>query len=119
MSGVLLSVAFSVMLRIKPIVDAATGPGFLRAGLLAVGLATVLVAALLLTVTTRLKRMLAYSSMENMGLIAVAAAAGTNWRSPPLLLHVLAHGVGKTVLFLRAGSCRPRTIPPRSPTSPA
>ena len=46
MSGVLLSVAFSVLIRIKPIVDAATGPAFLRAGLLALGLVTLLVAAL-------------------------------------------------------------------------
>lgn len=103
MSGVLLSVAFSVIIRIKPVIDAAAGPGFLRAGLLTVGLATVLVAALLLTVTTDLKRMLAYSSMENMGLIAIAAAAGTRLAIAALLLHVLAHGVGKTVLFLAGG----------------
>jgi hydrogenase-4 component F len=103
MSGVLLSVAFSVILRIRPIIDAATGPGFLRAALLTVGLATVLIAALLLTVTTDLKRMLAYSSMENMGLIALAAAAGTQLAIAALLLHVLAHGVGKTVLFLAGG----------------
>jgi len=103
MSGVLLSVAFSVIIRIKPIIDAAAGPGFLRAGLLTVGLATVLVAALLLTVTTDLKRMLAYSSMENMGLIAIAAAAGTRLAIAALLLHVLAHGVGKTILFLAGG----------------
>ncbi len=50
MSGVLLSVAFSVLIRIKPIVDTATGPTFLRTGLVAVGLATLLVAALMLTV---------------------------------------------------------------------
>jgi hydrogenase-4 component F len=103
MSGVLLSVAFSVIIRIKPIIDAAVGAGFLRAGLLTAGLATVLVAALLLTVTTDLKRMLAYSSMENMGLIAIAAAAGTKLAIAALLLHVLAHGVGKTVLFLAGG----------------
>jgi hydrogenase-4 component F len=103
MSGVLLSVAFSVIIRIKPIIDAAVGSGFLRAGLLTVGLATVLVAALLLTVTADLKRMLAYSSMENMGLIAIAAAAGTKLAIAALLLHVLAHGVGKTVLFLAGG----------------
>ncbi|MDP7703072.1 proton-conducting transporter membrane subunit [Mycobacterium sp. TY815] len=103
MSGVLLSVAFSVLLRLRPIVDAAVGPGFLRAGLLTVGLATVLIAALLLTVASDLKRMLAYSSMENMGLIAVAAAAGTKLAIAALLLHVLAHGVGKTVLFLAGG----------------
>ena len=103
MSGVLLSVAFSVLLRIKPIIDAAVGTGFMRWGLLVVGLATVGVAAMLLTVTGDLKRMLAYSSMENMGLIAIAAAAGTELAIAALLLHVLAHGLGKTVLFLAGG----------------
>lgn len=103
MSGVLLSVAFSVLIRLKPIIDAATGPAFLRAALLATGLATLLIAALLLTVTGDLKRLLAYSSMETMGLMAVAAAAGTRLAVAALLLHVLAHGVGKTVLFLAGG----------------
>ena len=103
MSGVLLAVAFSVLLRIKPIVDAATGPGFLRTGLIVVGLVTLLIAALMLTVTGDVKRMLAYSSMENMGLIAIAAASGTPLAIAALLLHVLAHGVGKTVLFLAGG----------------
>jgi hydrogenase-4 component F len=103
MSGVLLSVAFSVLIRIKPIIDAAAGPGFLRTGLLVIGLATLLVAVLMLTVTGDVKRMLAYSSMENMGLIAIAAAAGTTLAIAALLLHVLAHGIGKTVLFLAAG----------------
>ena len=103
MSGVLLSVAFSVLLRIKPVLDTAVGTTFLRIGLLTVGLLTVLIAALLLTVTPDLKRMLAYSSMENMGLIAIAAAAGTKLAIAALLLHVLAHGIGKTVLFLASG----------------
>ena len=103
MQGVLLSVAISVLIRIKPIVDAAAGPNFLRTGLLVIGLATMLVAALMLTVTADVKRMLAYSSMENMGLIAIAAAAGTTLAIAALLLHVLAHGIGKTVLFLAGG----------------
>ncbi len=103
MSGVLLSVAFSVLLRIKPIIDAATGLNFMRSGLLVIGLATLAIAALLLTVTPDLKRMLAYSSMENMGLIAIAAAGGTALAIAALLLHVLAHGIGKTVLFLASG----------------
>ena len=68
-----------------------------------IGLATLLVAALMLTVTGDVKRMLAYSSMENMGLIAIAAAAGTTLAIAALLLHVLAHGIGKTVLFLAGG----------------
>ena len=103
MSGVLLSVAFSVLIRLKPIVDTAAGPTFMRSGLLAIGLATLVVAALMLMVTPDIKRMLAYSSMENMGLIAIAAAAGTSLAIAALLLHVLAHGIGKTILFLASG----------------
>ena len=103
MSGVLLAVAFSVLIRIKPIIDTSVGPWFLRTGLLVIGLATLLVAALMLTVTGDVKRMLAYSSMENMGLIAITAAAGTTLAIAALLLHVLAHGIGKTVLFLAGG----------------
>ena len=103
MSGVLLSVAFSSLLRVKSVVDVALGTGFLRTGLLVAGLLTVLVAASLLMVQTDFKRMLAYSSMENMGLVAIAAAAGTQLAIAALLLHVLAHGIGKALVFLAAG----------------
>jgi len=103
MSGVLLSVAFASLLRVKSIVDLALGTGFLRTGLLIVGLLTLLIAASLLMVQTDFKRMLAYSSMENMGLVAVAAAAGTELAIAALLLHVLAHGIGKALVFLAAG----------------
>jgi hydrogenase-4 component F len=103
MSGVLLSVAFAALLRIKSVLDLAIGPAFLRSGLLVVGLLTLLIAASLLVAQRDIKRMLAYSSMENMGLIAVAAAAGTKLAITALLLHVLAHGIAKTVLFLCAG----------------
>jgi len=103
MSGVLLSVAFSALLRVKSVIDLALGTGFMRTGLLIVGLLTLLIAASLLVVQTDFKRMLAYSSMENMGLVAVAAAAGTQLAIAALLLHVLAHGIGKALVFLAAG----------------
>ncbi|MBX6387982.1 MAG: hydrogenase [Frankia sp.] len=103
MSGVLLAVAFTTLLRVKVVSDAALGTGYLRTGLLVLGLATLVVAALLLVGQRDYKRMLAYSSLEHMGLLAVAAAAGTELAMAALLLHVLAHGLGKAVLFLSAG----------------
>jgi hydrogenase-4 component F len=103
MSGVLLSVAFSVLLRVKSVVDVALGPTFLRVGLITLGLLTLLIAASLLVVQRDYKRMLAYSSLENMGLLAIAAAAGSKLAIAALLLHVLAHGLGKSVLFIAAG----------------
>jgi len=103
MSGVLLSVAFSALLRVKSVVDLVLGTGFLRVGLLIVGLLTLAIAASLLVVQTDFKRMLAYSSMENMGIVAIAAAAGTELAIAALLLHVLAHGIGKALVFLGSG----------------
>ncbi len=103
MSGVLLSVAFSVLLRVKQVLDLSLGAGFFRVGLLVMGLLTLAVAAFLLVGQRDYKRMLAYSSLEHMGLLALAAAAGTRLAVAALLLHVLAHGLGKAVLFVTAG----------------
>lgn len=103
MSGVLLSVAASVILRIRPILDLALGPGFLRGLLITAGLLTLLVAAMLLIVQRDYKRMLAYSSLEHMGLVSVAAGVGTELAVAALLLHILGHGLAKAVLFITAG----------------
>lgn len=103
MSGVLLSVAASVILRIRPILDAALGPDFLRVLLVSAGLLTLLVAAALLLAQRDYKRMLAYSSLEHMGIVAVAAGVGTELAVAALLLHILGHGLAKAVLFLTAG----------------
>jgi hydrogenase-4 component F len=103
MSGVLLSVAFYAVLRIKVISDGALGPGFARALLLAAALASLLVAASLLIAQRDYKRMLAYSSIEHMGLLALGAAAGGPLATAAVLLHMLGHGLAKSVLFLGAG----------------
>jgi hydrogenase-4 component F len=103
MSGVLLSVAFYALLRFKAIADVALGPGFSRTLLVAVGLASLFLAASLLLTQRDLKRMLAYSSMEHMGLVAIGAAAGTPLAIAAVLLHILGHGLTKAVLFLASG----------------
>lgn len=103
MSGVLLAVAFTQILRVKQIADAALGPAFSRTLLLIAGLATLALAALLLLAQRDYKRMLAYSSMEHMGLIAVAAAIGTRLALAALLLHIAGHGLAKTVAFTASG----------------
>ena len=103
MSGVLLSVAFYALLRVKVIIDLALGPAFLRHLLVVAALLSLLVAASLLIAQRDYKRLLAYSSIEHMGLIALAAAIGTPLAIAALLLHVLAHALGKTVAFLCSG----------------
>lgn len=103
MSGVLLSVAFYAILRTKVIADLAVGPGFARALLLTAALASLAVAASLLLAQRDYKRMLAYSSIEHMGLLALGAAVGGPAATAAVLLHIVGHGLVKSVLFLGAG----------------
>ncbi len=103
MSGVLLTVAFYALLRFKVIADGALGPDYVRTLLVIVGLASLLVAASLLLTQRDYKRMLAYHSIEHMGLIALGAAAGTTLAIAAVLLHILGHGLAKAVLFLASG----------------
>jgi hydrogenase-4 component F len=103
MSGVLLSVAFYALLRFKAIADAALGPAFPRELFIVVGLASLVLAATMLIAQRDYKRMLAYSSIEHMGLLALGAAAGSPLAIAAVLLHILGHGVTKSVLFLSSG----------------
>jgi hydrogenase-4 component F len=103
MSGVLLTVAFYAILRFKVIADGALGPGFARTLLVVAGLLSLVVAASLLLTQHDYKRMLAYHSVEHMGLIALGAAAGTPLAIAAVLLHILGHGLAKGVLFLASG----------------
>lgn len=103
MSGVLLSVAVYAILRVKVIADLTLGPGHLRVLLLIAGIASVLLAAALLLAQTDYKRLLAYSSIEHMGLIVIGAAIGTPLAVAGLLLHMLGHGIAKAVGFCASG----------------
>jgi hydrogenase-4 component F len=105
MAGGLTSMAFVAILRVKQVVDAAGASDVTQRTLLAVGLFSMLVAALFLLGTPDFKRMLAYSSIEQMGILAVGAALGSAgiWAA---LFHVWTNGMTKGSLFLSAGNIR-------------
>jgi hydrogenase-4 component F len=103
MSGVLLTVAFYAILRFKAVTDVALGSGFSRTLLVTVAMLSLAVAASLLLTQRDYKRMLAYHSIEHMGLIALGAAAGIPLAIAAVLLHILGHGLAKSVLFLTSG----------------
>ena len=103
MSGVLLAVAFYAILRVKVIADVTLGTGFARILLAVIALASLLVAATLVIAQRDYKRMLAYSSIEHMGLLALGAAIGGPLATSAVLLHMLGHGLAKSTLFLSAG----------------
>lgn len=102
MSGVLLSVALYAILRIQAITDLVIGPDFLRTLLSVGGLLSLGVAAALLIRQRDYKRMLAYSSIEHMGLMALGAGIGAP-ALPAVLLYILSHGLVKAALFVLSG----------------
>lgn len=103
MSGVLLSVAFYAILRVQAITDAALGPELMRTLLVAAGLLSLGVTAALVVTQRDFKRLLAYSSIEHMGLMALGAAAGGQLAIAAVLLHVVGHGLVKSFMFVLAG----------------
>ncbi len=103
MSGVLLSVAFYAILRVQAVVDPVIGPELMRGLLVTAGLLSLTVSAALILRQRDLKRMLAYSSIEHMGLLALAAAIGGPFALAAALLHVLGHGLAKSSTFVVSG----------------
>lgn len=103
MSGVLLAVAFSAILRVQAVADVVLGPSFVRGLLLTAGLASLLVAAALTLRQRDFKRLLAYSSIEHLGLLAVGAAIGGRLAVAAVLLHALGHGLAKASAFVMSG----------------
>jgi len=107
MAGGLTAMAFVAILRVKQVVDAAGehARAVTTLTLLALGLFSMLIAALFLLSTPDFKRMLAYSSIEQMGILAIGAAMGSagTWAA---LFHVWTNGFTKGALFLSAGNIR-------------
>lgn len=103
MAGALTSCAFLGLARAAEIMAAAHQLAFMRPPLLALGLASLVVSAGFMIGQTDLKRLLAYSSVEHMGLLAIALAIG-GAGAFGAVLHVLNNGLIKPVLFLAVGN---------------
>jgi len=103
LSGSLLAVSFYAILRFYQVAAAALGPAFPRDVLLAFGVASLLLAALYLLDQRDYKRLLAYSSVEHMGILAIGVSFGAPVALAGVLLHVLAHAAAKGNAFMGAG----------------
>jgi hydrogenase-4 component F len=103
LSGSLLAVSFYAILRYYQITVATLGPRFPQLVLLVFGVLSLLLAALYLLEQRDIKRMLAYSSVEHMGIIAIGVGFGAPIALTGVLLHVLAHAAAKANAFMGAG----------------
>ncbi|HEY7547784.1 MAG TPA: hydrogenase 4 subunit F [Blastocatellia bacterium] len=104
MSGVLLNVGLYALMRFKTIVDIAVGKDFSSRWLMGIGLLSLAVAAALLLTQRNYKRMLAYSSVEHIGIICLGLGFGGYWGVFGALLHVINHALSKSLLFMLSGS---------------
>ncbi len=103
LAGGVTSCAFLAILRVYRVLNAAGESAYASRLLLLLGLASMVVAALFMVGQRDLKRLLAYSSVEHMGILALGLGVG----GPALfgtLLHVVTNGVTKGVLFLSTGN---------------
>ena len=103
LAGGLTSLAFLAVLRIMQVMAAAGALPLARHILLGLGLFSLVIAALFMMRQTDLKRMLAYSSIEHMGLLAVGVGIG-GLATFGALLHLLNNALAKGCLFLSAGN---------------
>jgi hydrogenase-4 component F len=106
LSGSLLAVSFYAILRFYQVAAANLGSGFPRDALLAFGVASLLLAALYVFGQRDIKRLLAYSSVEHMGILAIGVSFGAPIALAGVMLHVLAHAAAKGNAFMGAGVLR-------------
>ncbi len=102
-AGGVTSGAFLALMRIYQIVNAAGQGAFASRLLIFMGLLSMATAGVFMINQRDFKRMLAYSSVEHMGILALGVGIGglALWGA---LLHVMTNAFTKGVLFLSAGN---------------
>lgn len=105
LSGVLLNSAMYGLIRTVAIVNKTLGNSVFTGRLLmALGLLSIAMAAVFILTQKDYKRLLAYSSIEHMGIVAVALGLFTPLSVFGALLHMLNHSLTKSLLFLSSGT---------------
>ena len=104
LSGSLLATAFYAILRFYQVTAPAAGDRFPRGVLLVFGAASLVLAALFVLRQENYKRLLAYSTIEHMGVIALGVGFGVRLAVAGALFHVLNHAAAKGLAFFGSGS---------------
>ena len=103
LSAALLNSAFLVIVRVFKIVEIAGCDEYPRFMLLLMGFISLFVTAVFVYHIKNYKRMLAYSSIENMGILAIGTALGGVGYFA-VILHLIGHSLAKASFFLTAGN---------------
>jgi len=104
LSGALLNAAMVGIVRFLAITDAAGLASLPRIVLVVFGLASVALGAFFIVRQEGIKRLMAYSSVEHMGVIALGFGFGGVFGTAGALFHMLNHALNKSLMFFGAGS---------------
>ncbi len=103
LAGGVTSCAFVAILRFTMISQAAGESDFVRRILIGMGLLSMAFAAVFMVRQKDFKRMLAYSSVEHMGVLILGIGIG-GWAVYGAMLHLMNNAFTKGVLFLSSGN---------------
>jgi len=104
LSGVLLNCAMLGLIRFGIVAENTIHGQLIQHLFIGFGLLSVFVAFPFILVQEDFKRMLAFSTVEHMGIIAVALGIGGPLGYSAALLQMFNHSMGKSMLFLTAGN---------------
>jgi hydrogenase-4 component F len=108
LAGVLETVSVYAIVRSKGIVDQAVSPDFTGSLLALFGLVSFALAAFFILLQHNYKRLLAYSSIEHMGLAMVGFGVGGPLGTFGGLFHLVNHAFAKSLAFFAAGNIHRR-----------
>jgi len=103
LSGVLLNVALLAVLRFQEVINLTTGKEFSQDLLIIFGVLSILISAFIIFIQKNYKRLLAYSSIEHMGIATFGFGIG-GAGAFAALLHMIYHSLAKSSLFLSSGN---------------
>jgi len=103
LSGVLLNVGIYGIIRVFAIVHQTSAFTTVTPLILLFGIFSIAIAAVSMLPEKNLKKLIAFSSIENMGILLVGLAIATPLAIFWVIFHVMAHAFTKASLFLSAG----------------
>ncbi|OGI19996.1 MAG: hypothetical protein A2287_01370 [Candidatus Melainabacteria bacterium RIFOXYA12_FULL_32_12] len=103
LSAALLNSAFLIILRVFKLMELTHLDHYARILLISMGILSLFITAVFVFNINNYKRMLAYSSIENMGIIAIGIAVG-GLGVYAAMLHLIGHSLIKASFFLTAGN---------------
>jgi hydrogenase-4 component F len=104
LSGTLVNCAMYGIIRFYSIATKSTGPEFTSNLLIIFGLMSLGIAVPFIILQEDYKRLLAYSSVEHMGIIALGIGFGGVYGIFGAILHMFNHAMTKSLLFFSAGN---------------